>query len=244
MSHTAEEIASLVKDLVNVEFMLENRLDSIGTDQGANFLAAVRLLIEEGISEEQVRCSCHKLQLSIKNSLEVSDLYSNSICIYLFLQEQHNPQAAALVTLFRAISNNINNSPMLLDALRKHQCNPDTSCVVDITANMDDEDESNDEPSTSTTAIHDPADVQPRKHSLKLIKDVCTRWNSTFYMLQRCVLLKESIIHVLAESKYANLAPTDEQWLAAAKLCILLKPFQIATDFMQGEEYPTLGGIS
>ena len=63
-------------------------------------------------------------------------------------------------------------------------------------------------------------------------------------MLQRCVLLKESIIHVLAESKYANLTPTDEQWLAAAKLCILLKPFQIATDFMQGEEYPTLGGIS
>ena len=64
---------------------------------------------------------------------------------------------------------------MLLDALRKHKCNPDTSCVVDITANMDDEDESNDEPSTSpTTAIHDPAGVQPRKHSLKLIKDVCT----------------------------------------------------------------------
>ncbi|KAL5503341.1 hypothetical protein EMCRGX_G010271 [Ephydatia muelleri] len=107
---------------------------STTTDQGANFLAAVRLLNEEGVSEEQVRCSCHKLQLSIKNSLE----------------EQHNPQAAALVTLFRAISNNINNSPMLLDALRKHQCNPDTSCVVDITANMDDEDESNDEPSTST----------------------------------------------------------------------------------------------
>ena len=71
MSHTAEEIASVVKDLVNVEFMLENRLDSISTDQGANFIAAVQLLIEEGASEEQVRCACHKLQLSIKNSLEV-----------------------------------------------------------------------------------------------------------------------------------------------------------------------------
>ena len=70
MSHTAEEIASVVKDLVNVEFMLENRLDSISTDQGANFIAAVQLLIE-GVSEEQVRCACHKLQLSIKNSLEV-----------------------------------------------------------------------------------------------------------------------------------------------------------------------------
>lgn len=67
-------------------------------------------------------------------------------------------------------------------------------------------------------------------------------------MLQRCVQLKESIIQVLAENKYiyinANLTPNDEQWLAAAKLCILLKPFQVATDFMQDEKYPTLGGIS
>ena len=82
MSHTAEEITSLVKDLMNVEFMLENRLDSIGTDQGANFLAA---LIEEGVSEEQVRCSCHKLQFSIKNSLEVSDLYMQIVQFNMYL---------------------------------------------------------------------------------------------------------------------------------------------------------------
>ena len=73
------------EDLVNVEFMLENRLDSIGTDQGANFLAAVRLLIEEGVCEEQVRCSCHKLQFSIKNSLEVSDLYMQIVQFNMYL---------------------------------------------------------------------------------------------------------------------------------------------------------------
>ena len=66
----------------------------------------------------------------------------------------------------------------------------------------------------------DPTNVlSGRKHGLKLIKDVCTHWNSTFYMLQRCVLLKEAINHVLQESKYANLIPTSEQWLAAEKLC-------------------------
>ena len=69
-------------------------------------------------------------------------------------------------------------------------------------------------------------------------------WNSTLYMLQRCLLLKNAINHVLAESKYANLVPTGEQWLAAEKLCALLKPFQIATDFLQGEIYPTLGSVS
>ena len=60
-------------------------------------------------------------------------------------------------------------------------------------------------------------------------------------MLQRCILLKDAINHVLAESKYANLVPSAEQWLAAEKLSALLKPFQIATDFLQGEKYPTLG---
>ena len=58
-----------------------------------------------------------------------------------------------------------------------------------------------------------------------------TRWNSTLFMLQRCILLKDPINHVLAESKYVNLVPTSEQGLAAEKLSALLKPFQIATLF-------------
>ena len=47
--------------MVSTEFMLQNRLDAIATDQGANLVAAIRQLIEEGVTEEQVRCSCHKL---------------------------------------------------------------------------------------------------------------------------------------------------------------------------------------
>ena len=84
----------------------------------------------------------------------------------------------------------------------------------------------------------------PHRCSLKLIKDVCTRWNSTFYMLQRCVLLQKHITHVLAESKYTHLVPSPEQWLAAEKLCALLKLFQIAINFLQGEKYSTLGCVS
>ena len=53
--------------MVNTKFMLENGLDAIATDKGANFVVAIRQLIEEGVTEEQCRCSCHKLQLSIKN---------------------------------------------------------------------------------------------------------------------------------------------------------------------------------
>ncbi|KAL5479612.1 hypothetical protein EMCRGX_G023159 [Ephydatia muelleri] len=199
MSCVLEEIASVVKDLVNVEFMLENRLDSISTDQGANFIAAVQLLIEEG--------------------------------------EKSTPSAYALVCLFRTITTTINNSPMLLDALKKRQHSPELLII--------DSDKSGDEECSDNEEEIDPTNVLSGcKHGLKLIKDVCTRWNSTFYMLQRCVLLKEAINHVLQESKYANLIPTSEQWLAAEKLCVFLKPFQIATDFLQGEKYPTLGCVS
>eukprot|EP00731_Ephydatia_muelleri_P025395 Em0017g478a len=166
--HT-EEIASVVKDLVNVEFMLENRLDSISTDQGANFIAAVQLLIEEGVSEEQVTCACHKLQLSIKNYLEAK-------------MEKSTPSAYALVCLFRTITTTINNSPMLLDALKKRQHSPELLII--------DSDKSGDEECSDNEEEIDPTNVLSGcKHGLKLIKD-------------------------------------------------------IATDFLQGEKYPTLGCVS
>eukprot|EP00731_Ephydatia_muelleri_P000908 Em0001g908a len=144
VSISNEEIASVVKDLVNVEFMLENRLDSISTDQGANFIAAVQLLIE-GVSEERVRCACHKLQLSIKNSLE----------------EKSTPSAYALVCLFRTITTTINNSPMLLDALKKRQHSPELLII--------DSDKSGDEECSDNEEEIDPTNVlSGRKHGLNL----------------------------------------------------------------------------
>eukprot|EP00731_Ephydatia_muelleri_P012494 Em0006g1388a len=155
------------------EFMLENRLDAIATDQGANFVAAIRQLIEEGVTEEQ-------------------------------------DDGAT-------------------------QSEDDSDHTIDATQSEDAE---------IDRTLHVDASVLPHRRSLKLIKDICTRWNSTSYILQRCVLLQKHITHVLAESKYAHLVPSPEQWLAAEKLCALLKPFQIATDFLQGEKYPTLGCVS
>ncbi|KAL5509982.1 hypothetical protein EMCRGX_G005439 [Ephydatia muelleri] len=175
----AEEISSIVKGSVNTEFMLENRLDAIASDQGANFVAAIRKLIEEGISEEQ------------------ND----------FMQHQQQPDAAGCAE----------NESQEDDGVKS-------------------EDESHEDdgvqPEDESDAIVD-VPMLPHRRSLKLIKDICTRWNSTFYMLQRCVLLQKHITNVLAESKYAHLVPSADEWLAAEKLCSLLKSFQIATDFLQ-----------
>ena len=58
VSHTAEEIAALVQEL-GIKYTLDDRLDAIATDNGANFLAVVEDLLESGICEEQVQCACH-----------------------------------------------------------------------------------------------------------------------------------------------------------------------------------------
>ena len=68
-SHTAENIAALLKDCVNVKYQLRTRLDSITTDNGANFKAAVNQLLEENVAEEDPSCACHTFSLVVKNAI-------------------------------------------------------------------------------------------------------------------------------------------------------------------------------
>ena len=68
-SQTAQEIGSLIMEL-GIKYTLDDRLDAIATDNGANFVAAMEDLLENGISEEHVRYACHTLQLSIKNHID------------------------------------------------------------------------------------------------------------------------------------------------------------------------------
>ena len=79
----------------------------------------------------------------------------------------------------------------------------------------------------------------PRGHTLKLIQDVVTRWNSTYYMLERCIHLQIPLCKLIDELGLEG--PSEADWSAAKMLCQFLKPFQIVTDYLQGEKYPTLG---
>ena len=68
-SQTAQEIGSLIMEL-GIKYTLDDRLDAIATDNGANFVATMEDLLENGICEEHVRYACHTLQLSIKNHID------------------------------------------------------------------------------------------------------------------------------------------------------------------------------
>lgn len=81
--------------------------------------------------------------------------------------------------------------------------------------------------------------VQPKK----LIVDVATRWNSTFYMLERAILLKEALTSTLAllDSTSSLYLPTinAEDWKLCQDLCRVLKPLEEVTRQISGEHYLT-----
>ena len=63
----------------------------------------------------------------------------------------------------------------------------------------------------------DGVDVFPHSVALTLIKHVTTRWNSTYYMLERCLGLKPFITEVCKEF---SISPTlsERQWASANQL--------------------------
>ena len=92
------------------------------------------------------------------------------------------------------------------------------------------------------------------KKTLDVIKDVDTRWNSTFHSIERLVLLKPAIMqlystlnnHTLREVRKGaetmrSFLPSEEEFELLKELVVILSPFDEATEFLSGSKYPTLG---
>ncbi|KAL5467159.1 hypothetical protein EMCRGX_G031351 [Ephydatia muelleri] len=187
VSHTAEEIAALVQEL-GIKYTLDDRLDAIATDNGANFVAAMEDLLENGICEEHLNY-----------------LWSGGPITNLLVEIEEDDETCG-----------------------EHLVNE-----IEIAATC------SDAPAAArVSSLHET----PRGHTLKLIKDVVTRWNSTYYMLARCVLLAVPLRKLIEELGLEG--PTNDDWSAAQLLCHFMKPFQVVTDYLQGEKYPTLGSLS
>jgi hypothetical protein len=74
---------------------------------------------------------------------------------------------------------------------------------------------------------------------LKLLQDVATRWNSTFYMLQRFLQLQEAVRSTIAVIEKDLPVITSQEWKILAELCSILKPFENATVTISAESYCT-----
>ena len=77
----------------------------------------------------------------------------------------------------------------------------------------------------------------------KLVKDVETRWNSTYDMVQRIIEQQGPVCATLVELKRLYLLPKEEDFTLLEQLVNVLKPFRDVTIQVQGEQYVTISII-
>ncbi|XP_053551460.1 E3 SUMO-protein ligase ZBED1-like [Bombina bombina] len=82
----------------------------------------------------------------------------------------------------------------------------------------------------------------------KLLQDVSTRWNNTYYMVERLIEQRWPVTAALSDPSvtqrgkhYLDLKP--DQWSILEELSTALKPFEFATVYMSGQEYVTLSSV-
>ncbi|KAK1904300.1 Zinc finger BED domain containing protein 1 [Dissostichus eleginoides] len=81
--------------------------------------------------------------------------------------------------------------------------------------------------------------LQMGQVQLRMKQDVATRWNSTYYMLQRVIEIKEPLVSTLALINPLLPALTPEEWDITKEVCDILKPFEEGTVEMSSESFVT-----
>ena len=81
--------------------------------------------------------------------------------------------------------------------------------------------------------------IDSRKTIHTLLNDVCTRWSTTFRMLQRLYSLRHEVVDaVLTVGHLVPLA--DEDWATISQLLTLLRPVADVVRIFEGDKYPAL----
>lgn len=79
----------------------------------------------------------------------------------------------------------------------------------------------------------------------KLIQDIDTRWNSTYYMVERFIYLEEPIrttIDLLPINKDLPII-SPEEWQFLNEIVRILKPMETLTNFISGQNYLTASSV-
>lgn len=92
----------------------------------------------------------------------------------------------------------------------------------------------------SNNASDELRKAQEHNNVKKLIQEVPTRWNSTYYMIQRFLELGEIINQILYRYETAPLPITAREIVILNEVQSLLKPLEAATNEISGQSYTTI----
>lgn len=189
--HTAHNIAGWLEEILEKFLIAPNKISAIVHDNGANIVAAARLL-EEKYGWASIRCTGHTLQLVLISALK------------------HQVIAKAIAA-----------SRCLVEHFKKSEL-------------------------ASTKLKQKQQQMGTPEH--KLIQDVSTRWNSTYYMISRLLEQRWPVTATLSDitvtktcKQYLDLKP--DQWSLIEELSTALEPFDCATEYMSGEKYTTISSV-
>lgn len=77
----------------------------------------------------------------------------------------------------------------------------------------------------------------------KLIVDVETRWNSTYYMMERLVEQQQAVVATLCFLDRSDLLLDSKDFDVLKEIIKLLKPFEVATREMSEEKHVSVSKI-
>ncbi|CAB4419542.1 unnamed protein product [Rhizophagus irregularis] len=76
------------------------------------------------------------------------------------------------------------------------------------------------------------------------LSDCTTRWNYTFYMIDRALEIKPLLAHLVSNlTSLSNNWPNEEEWNILTILADLLAPFASVTRVISASSYPTIGEV-
>lgn len=102
-----------------------------------------------------------------------------------------------------------------------------------------------DKSSLATQALEDHQKKMGTTHPLHLMQDVCTRWNSSYMMMKRLLLLRVPVYSVLMNEEITkpairtSLDLKDNVWKTMEDVVPILEPLAEATQLLTSESTPT-----
>jgi hypothetical protein len=74
----------------------------------------------------------------------------------------------------------------------------------------------------------------------RLVTDVPTRWNSSYHMFRRLLLLKDACDDFCKAPDFKKFALSSLEWKYVKQMCDFLEPLSEATEILCKSKYPTM----
>ena len=97
--------------------------------------------------------------------------------------------------------------------------------------------------SAKSTYLLRQKQIDLHQEQLCLIRDVQTRWNSSYYMAERIILMQQPLSATLYAIRKGDLMPSDSKFIILEEFIATMKPIVEITEAIGGEKWVTISTV-